>query len=157
MARPGVREHILFSPRKYATNKFMEEFRNQCTFAWPFEPENTFMRNTMTGLYSYSPAFIERQMDLRCWTMRSDFFEKFPELRSDIPAFNPPLLSTGMLLSPPPNIRRNGANVVNSASALSDGDDDLDSLVYPFGTLPVTGQVHPLEIEDTADWAPEML
>lgn len=115
------------------------------------------MRNTMTGLYSYSPAFTERQQDLRCWTMRSDFFEKFPELRSDIPAFNPPLLNTGLLLSPPPNKRRSGVDVVNNASAISEGDGDLEGLVYPFGTLPVTGQLNPLEIEDAPDWAPEML
>ncbi|KEF63532.1 uncharacterized protein A1O9_01510 [Exophiala aquamarina CBS 119918] len=155
---PGVREHILFSPRKYATNKFMDEFREQSKFVWPFEPENTFMRNTMTGLYSYSPAFIERQKDLRCWTMRSDFFEKFPELRTDIPAFNPPLLNTGMRLSlPSPSVRDNSDNIVNNASALPQGEDDMDGIDYPFGTIPVTGQANPLEIADTPEWAPALV
>lgn len=139
----------------------MDEFRDQCTFVWPFEPENTFMRNTVTGLYSYSPAFIERQKDLRCWTMRSDFFEKFPELRPDIPAFNPPLLNTGMLLSlPPSNVRGNSGNIGNMAnniSAFPDGNEDIDNLGYPFGIPLVTGQINPLEIVDTPDWPPTVL
>lgn len=78
---PGMREHILFAPRKYATNRFMDSFRNYCRFVWNHHPEDTFTRNTVTGLYSYSPNFITRQTDLRCWSMRSDFFNLFPELR----------------------------------------------------------------------------
>lgn len=135
----------------------MEEFRNQCTFMWPFEPENTFTRNTVTGLYSYSPEFIRRQTDLRCWTMRSDFFHKFPELKPDIPAFNPPLLSTGLVLSlPTSNIRSNSTNVLESTTTSTDSNDEMDGLICPFGQSPITGQVDPLEVVDP-EWAPTMV
>ncbi|KAK5063079.1 hypothetical protein LTR84_005155 [Exophiala bonariae] len=153
---PGLREHLLFSPRKYATNTFMEEFRNQCTFMWPFEPEKTFMRNTVTGLYSYSPEFILRQKDLRCWTMRPDFFHKFPELRPDIPSFSPPLLNAGLVLSlPTSNVRSSNTNIFGKATTVTDRDDEMDGLICPFGQSPVTGQVGPLEVVGP-DWGPTM-
>jgi len=91
--------------------------------------------------------------------MRSDFFEKFPELRQDIPAFNPPLLNTGMLLSlrpppppPPPNVHGNGASVVNHSSAFPESDEGINDLGFPFGIPPVAGQVDPMENVDTPDW-----
>ncbi len=95
---PGMREQILFAPRKYATNKFMDSFRAHCRFVWPHNPEDTFLRDNLTGLYSYSSDFVQRQNDLRCWTMRSDFFKIFPELVQDIPAFDKPPRMSQLLL-----------------------------------------------------------
>ncbi|KIV91586.1 hypothetical protein PV10_06106 [Exophiala mesophila] len=96
---PGIREHILFAPRKYATNRFMDSFRNYCRFVWNHHPEDTFVRNDLTGMYSYSLDFITRQADLRCWSMRSEFFNLFPELRNDIPSFDESFPITNLALS----------------------------------------------------------
>jgi len=80
----NIKFSILFGPRKYATNKFMDNFRNYCRFIWSGNPEDTFTRDNLTGVYSYSSEFVERQNDLRSWSMRSDFFSLFPELRQDV-------------------------------------------------------------------------
>jgi hypothetical protein len=101
---PGMREQVLFSPRKYATNKFMDNFRLHCRFVWPHNPEDTFLRDNLTGLYSYSSDFIQRQNDLRCWTMRSEFFSIFPELVQDIPSFDQSLGVSQLLLPAAPSL-----------------------------------------------------
>lgn len=85
---PGVREHTLFAPRIYATNTFMESFRTHYRFMWPHNPEDVFIRQSVTGLYSYSSDFLQRVNSLRCWSMRSDFFSVYPDLRQDIPSFD---------------------------------------------------------------------
>lgn len=155
LTRPGVREHLLFSPRKYATNTFMEEFRSQCAFLWPFEPEDTYIRDNATGLYSYSPQFIQRQLDLRCWTMRPDFFKKFPELKPDIPVFSPPPLNANLLLSPPNALMRsNSTSLLDRNGTATDTNDEMDGLICPFGQSPTTGQVDPLEVMEKPGWPP---
>lgn len=103
---PGLREHILFGPRKYATTKFMDNFRNHTRFLWQHNPEDTFVRDKVTGLYSYSPDFAERQADLRSWSMRPDFFSSFPELRQDIPSSDECPSICQMLTLPTVPIRR---------------------------------------------------
>ncbi|KAK5029157.1 hypothetical protein LTR13_008694 [Exophiala sideris] len=98
---PGMREHMIFGPRKYATNMFMDTFRNQIRFAWPHNPEDTFSHNIVSGMYSFSPEFIARQNDIRCWAMRSEFFVRFPEFRQDIPCFDDCLSLLPQLFVPP--------------------------------------------------------
>ena len=40
-----------------------------------------------TGEYSMSSEYRQRISDLSSWTMSPDFFDRFPEMYSDIPAF----------------------------------------------------------------------
>ncbi|KAI1625597.1 hypothetical protein EDD37DRAFT_625133 [Exophiala viscosa] len=85
---PGMREHMIFEPTRYATNIFMDTFRNQARFVWQHNPEDIFSRDVFSGTYSFSQEFIARQNDLRCWAVRSEFFVRFPELRQDIPCYD---------------------------------------------------------------------
>ena len=82
---PGFRERILFSPRKFATNTFTEALRENAHFLWPYDTIDLYVKDTVTGLYSYSNALNRQIMDIRCYTVDKDFFTKFPELRQDIP------------------------------------------------------------------------
>jgi hypothetical protein len=97
---PGLREHIIFSPRRYAVNRFMDTFRNSFRFLWPFDLSDAFAKNKMTGLYSFTPRFVEGQGFLRCWTMHADFFRQFPELKRDMPIYDSSRSLTGTYLAP---------------------------------------------------------
>ena len=82
---PGLRERILFSPMKFATNHFMDALRKHVHFIWPHDDRDLYVRDAMTGLYNYSSALNRQMMDIRCYTADSKFFDHFPELRQDIP------------------------------------------------------------------------
>ena len=85
---PGLRERMLLSPRRYASNTFMDNFTKSLGFLWPFKPSDCYLQNSATGCYQYSDAFKTRQADIRCWSVRMPLFEKFPELQQDMPAFD---------------------------------------------------------------------
>ena len=150
---PGFREHILFAPRKYVTNSFMETFRSECHFAWPFNPEQAFHRNPMTGLYAFSKDFLARQNDLRSWCMRSDFFERFPELRQDFPCFEDNPMVSARLLFPPDLSGTNGAG--RGGSPESFRDHDVNTVV----TMSSAGHQHldDLFSSISTHWPPELL
>ncbi|KAF1813391.1 hypothetical protein P152DRAFT_481484 [Eremomyces bilateralis CBS 781.70] len=82
---PGMREHILFSPTKYATDAFMEPFRQNLHFLWPHEPQDIYQRDHATGLYNFSDLWTSHMAHIGCWRINSDFFEVYPHLRPDIP------------------------------------------------------------------------
>ena len=67
----------------------MNNFCQSLRFAWPFDPRDTYLRNTITDMYSYSSDFIRRQGDLRCYRVRREFIDLFPELQCDMPSFDP--------------------------------------------------------------------
>lgn len=58
-------------------------------FLWPHDIEDAFNLNPQTNLYQLSKGFLVRFQDLRCWTMNSDFLNKYPDFRGDIPVSNP--------------------------------------------------------------------
>ncbi|KAJ9651466.1 hypothetical protein H2198_009260 [Neophaeococcomyces mojaviensis] len=86
---PTFRERLLFFPRKYATNKFMETLRKNVHFIWGHDSSHLYVKNPCTGMYSYSETFLEHSMDIRCYTVKPAFFDHFPELLEDIPFNNP--------------------------------------------------------------------
>lgn len=96
---PGFRHAIYSSPNKYITNYFNDKFRRNLRFAWPYDVGDAFSRDSLTGLYAVTPEFVGRQMDLRCWTMRKQFFQGAQELLSAIPIFEAALAKS---LPPPP-------------------------------------------------------
>lgn len=58
-------------------------------FLWPYEFHESYSVNPQTGMYHLSPQFIANIQDLRCWTMNSDFFQKYPDFLGDVPVSNP--------------------------------------------------------------------
>lgn len=92
-----MREHIIFSRNRYATNRFMENFRQNLCFAWPHDPHRAYQLDPESDLYSFTPLYIHHHSSIACWQMNPDFFQLFPELRADIPA---------AALSIPPSLSR---------------------------------------------------
>lgn len=87
--RPGLREHFIFSPHRYATNRFMENFRMAIRFAWPYETESAYKLDHRTELYSFTSTYIDRQWQIKYWQMDPKFFDLFPELRTEVPSAVP--------------------------------------------------------------------
>ena len=58
-------------------------------FLWPHEFKDTYRLDHETGLFRLSPLFISSMQDLRCWTMNSDFLQKYPDFQGDTPITNP--------------------------------------------------------------------
>ena len=82
---PGFRERVLFSPRRYATNQFMEALAQNIRFAWPHDSHDVYTKDAVSEKYRYSALFNQKVMDFSCYTATASFFDNFPELRADIP------------------------------------------------------------------------
>ncbi|KAK2734498.1 hypothetical protein FQN57_001662 [Myotisia sp. PD_48] len=85
---PGFREYLLFWPDKYSSDMSLSTLRSHFRFLWPHSPQDSYIWDSSRGGYSLSEELLRRISDIRCWTVHSDFFEQFPELRGDIPAFS---------------------------------------------------------------------
>lgn len=53
-------------------------------FDWPFAFEDAFFFDEVTERWYPSPMFERYHKDLSCWSVREEFYERFPELRGDI-------------------------------------------------------------------------
>lgn len=84
-AWPSLRERLLFYPRKYATDRFMEALRQNLVFTWTHGTSELYVKDPSTGRYSYSDIFLKHVTDIRHHTVKPAFFDHFPELRADIP------------------------------------------------------------------------
>lgn len=82
---PGLRERMLFRPTMFATNKFMDNLRCEIEFLWGTDPHKLYCVDPIEGKYTYSEWFHERIEDIRFYPGTTDFFNSFPELKSDIP------------------------------------------------------------------------
>ncbi|KIW89836.1 uncharacterized protein Z519_09265 [Cladophialophora bantiana CBS 173.52] len=87
-AWPGVRERFIFNEHDYCGNDFWHLFCKSFRILWPYEFRDCYTREIETGMYKFSPIFDQRLRDIKCWTMGPDIFQRFPELYSDMPAFN---------------------------------------------------------------------
>ncbi|KPI35742.1 uncharacterized protein AB675_1292 [Cyphellophora attinorum] len=96
---PGFRERVLFSPRRYATDQFMGALAQNARFEWPYDPHDVFIKDPVSGLYSYSATFQQKVMDFSCYTVKESFFDCFPELRQDIPQYGVPAVVRSVCLT----------------------------------------------------------
>lgn len=65
--------------------KLFDSFTENLSVNWPFS-ETTCLANTgRDGQEEISPAFLEHISRLESWTLGSDFFNAFPELRGTAP------------------------------------------------------------------------
>lgn len=87
-AWPGLRERFVYSEHRYCSSTFWRLYCQNLHIQWPYEFRDCYTFNIDTGLYNISPTFRERISDIRAWTMGVDMFKQYPELYSDIPAWN---------------------------------------------------------------------
>lgn len=87
-AWPGLRERFVYSEHRYCSTTFWRLYVQNLRLQWPYEFRDCYTYNTDTGLYNISPTFRERISDIRAWTMGMEMFKQYPELYSDIPAWN---------------------------------------------------------------------
>lgn len=133
---PGFRERLLFFPRKYATDKFMETLRQNVHFVWARGPSELYVKDFCTGIYSYSEAFVKQTMDIRCYSVKADFFEHFPELREDIPFNGPSPVNVLSACVPITSVMSGPAldGCVCGAGRVSENDEDSVPSLGKLGT-----------------------
>ncbi|KAK1985583.1 hypothetical protein LZ30DRAFT_809178 [Colletotrichum cereale] len=84
---PALRYRFAVSPHQYCGNEFWHMFKEHLRVVWAYAFRDCYFHNIQFGTYSLSQLFKERVFDLGSWTMEPDFFDRFPELRQDIPNF----------------------------------------------------------------------
>ena len=84
-AWPPFRQRFISNEDTYCGNEFFYMYQSQLRLLWPFEFRDCYTHDLESGLYRPSRLFDERINDIKCWTMGYDFFQRFPELSSDIP------------------------------------------------------------------------
>lgn len=85
--RPGLRDRLVFSHKHYtSTGDFSAAFCQYLHFNWPFSDDDILILDAETGRHKLSPLFEKYAFDLKNWTMNEGFFEKFIEMKYDIPA-----------------------------------------------------------------------
>ncbi|EXJ87144.1 hypothetical protein A1O3_04102 [Capronia epimyces CBS 606.96] len=85
---PGIRERFVFNEHDYCGNDFWYGLCKSLRLLWPYEFRDCYTREVETGLYKVSRTFDQRITDIRSWAMGPDFFQQYPELYNDIPAFD---------------------------------------------------------------------
>ena len=83
---PGLRERFIFQQHKYCSNLFWQFFSGSFEMAWPYDFRDCFAQRWDTGGYQLTPNFQDCLSDISRWTMKSEMFMQFPDLRCDIPA-----------------------------------------------------------------------
>ena len=83
---PGLRERFVFYQHHYCANIFWQLFSDSLAVNWPYDFRDCFAQRWDSGTYEISPLFRNCIGEIGNWQMRGDLFERFPELRCDIPA-----------------------------------------------------------------------
>jgi Domain of unknown function (DUF3425) len=87
--RPGLRDRLVFSYKRYiSTGDFSAAFIKNCHFHWPFSDDEISVFDPALQKHRISPLFEEFAFDLKNWTMDEEFFDKFVEMRHDMPVSN---------------------------------------------------------------------
>ncbi|KAF4990277.1 hypothetical protein FGRMN_8585 [Fusarium graminum] len=111
---PGLRERLIFSQHNYCSNIFWHLLQSNLKILWQEGFQETFYHNAHSGKYQISPRFEQRIRDINAWTMSTDFFERFPELNEDIPAY----------MGIPPNVGEMQSTAVIPTTQRRRRDDD---------------------------------
>lgn len=136
-----MRERFIFSQHRYCSNAFWRLFAQNAVMLWPFEFRDCYTYNLETGQYALSTAFEKNIRDINCWTMKAAMYERWPEMRSDIPAYfdnEIPLSLPDPVIEQEPNGQQEGPtdrrgsadDWASSATAAS------WALEFPFNVLP---------------------
>ena len=124
---PGFRHCLVEQPQKYISNDFSDKFRFNLKLLWPYDISSAYIKDPITQMYTSTPDFVNRQWDVRCWTMRNAFFHGSEELMSSIPSFDVPLQRSLSLPGQPahnmPHLAHQGS--VGMVEEQEVDDDDL--------------------------------
>ncbi|KAF2626000.1 hypothetical protein BU25DRAFT_396170 [Macroventuria anomochaeta] len=84
-AWPTLRDRLLSQHSSiFQTSALSHVYSHYLRFDWPFAFEDAFFHDEATGHWYPSPLFERYHGDLRHWSVREEFYEKFPEMRTDI-------------------------------------------------------------------------
>lgn len=87
-SRPGLRDRLVFEHKKYtSTGAFSAAFVDSFNFYWPYSDRDIFAYDPVHNRYEVSKIFLDYAYNFKNWTMKPDFFKKFPEMQHDIAAF----------------------------------------------------------------------
>lgn len=68
----------------FQTSALSHAYSHYLRFDWPFAFDDAFFQDEGTGKFYPSPLFERFHGDLSHWTVSEEFYEKFPEMRTDI-------------------------------------------------------------------------
>jgi hypothetical protein len=86
---PGLRDRLVFSHKHYtSTGDFSAAFCENLHFNWPYPDDQILLFDQISQTYRISPLFEQYAFDMKNWTMDEAFFEKYMEMRHDIPCSN---------------------------------------------------------------------
>ena len=84
-AWPTLRDRLVQNHTTvFQTGELSRCYSRYVRFDWPFAFEDTFFHDERTNTHYPSPLFEHYHGDLKYWTVDPQFYEKFPEMRSDI-------------------------------------------------------------------------
>lgn len=84
-AWPTLRNRLLTEHRSvFRTSTLSRMFQRYFKFDWPYSIEDAFFFDEEIGYYRPSPVFERYHDDLKYWTLGEGFYDKYPQLRSDI-------------------------------------------------------------------------
>ncbi|KAL1649772.1 hypothetical protein SLS61_006149 [Didymella pomorum] len=84
-AWPTLRDRLVSQHSSiFQTSALSHVYSRYLKFDWPFAFEDAFFHDEVTDYYYPSPLFERYHGDLRHWSVREEFYEKFPEMRTDI-------------------------------------------------------------------------
>lgn len=82
---PTVRDRLVAQHNEiFRTQDLSHNYSQYLSFEWPFSFEDAFFLDEMRQAFYPSPLFERYHRDLKYWTVSHNFYEKFPEMMSDI-------------------------------------------------------------------------
>ncbi|RMZ76234.1 hypothetical protein DV738_g5077, partial [Chaetothyriales sp. CBS 135597] len=89
---PGLRERFVFYQHYYCGNSFWNALPACLTINWPYDLRDCFIQRWDSGTFEISPLFRECITNIYNWQLSPEMFNRYPELRSDVPCSVPSLL-----------------------------------------------------------------
>jgi hypothetical protein len=85
---PGLRDRLVFEHQKYTkTGDLSAAFVENFHFDWPYTEREIFTYDENMNAFEVSNVFLQYVYDFKKWTMKPNFFKRFPEMQHDIPEF----------------------------------------------------------------------
>ncbi|RMD42266.1 hypothetical protein DV735_g2890, partial [Chaetothyriales sp. CBS 134920] len=82
---PGMRERFVFFQHSYCSNFFWKLMPSNVSVNWPYDLRDCFIQRWDSGTFEISPLFRECITNINNWQLGLEVFERYPELRADVP------------------------------------------------------------------------
>jgi hypothetical protein len=84
-AWPTLRDRLVHKHDEiFQTIDFSKCYSEYLRFDWPFSFEDAFFFDDKAGMHYPSPLFERYHRDLKYWSVDPQFYQKFPEMMTDI-------------------------------------------------------------------------